>query len=347
MIDDASAPPRYLARADFDCLIEALSARGYRVIGPRVEDGAIVYDELGASDELPSGWGDEQEAGHYRLRRRGDDALFGYNVGPTAWKRFLHPPRVKLLEAVRDADGALSFSAMRAQAPQQALLGVRACELAAIAVQDRVLNGDAHVDPHYAARRASLFVVAVNCAQSAPTCFCVAMATGPRAGTGYDLVLTELVAEAEHGFLLESGSAAGAELVEELPTRAASAGEIAAAGAAIEHAAATQRRSMDTDGIRDALYDNLEHPRWDDVATRCLTCANCTMVCPTCFCTTVEDTTDLSGDHAERWRRWDSCFTLDFTHLHGGPARASTRSRYRQWLTHKLAGWHDQFGESG
>ncbi len=35
--------------------------------------------------------------------------------------------------------------------------------------------------------------------------------------------------------------------------------------------------------------DTLEHSRWDDVAARCLTCGNCTMVCPTCFCSTVED----------------------------------------------------------
>jgi len=71
------------------------------------------------------------------------------------------------------------------------------------------------------------------------------------------------------------------------------------------------------------------------------------MVCPTCFCSTVEDTTDLSGLHAERWRKWDSCFTLDFTYIHGGSIRREGASRYRQWITHKLAHWHDQFGSSG
>ena len=80
---------------------------------------------------------------------------------------------------------------------------------------------------------------------------------------------------------------------------------------------------------------------------RCLTCGNCTMVCPTCFCTTTEDVTDLTGDHAERWRHWDSCFDLDFSYLHGGPCAPRARSRYRQWLTHKLGTWHDQFGSSG
>ena len=347
MSNAASAGPRYLERADFDRLLEALAARGYTVIGPRVEAGAIVYDELATSAELPIGWGDEQDGGRYRLRRRGDAALFGYNLGPATWKRFLHAPRVKLLEAVRDADGRLRFERVPAPQPRRAFLGVRACELAAIGVQDRVLVGGEHVDPHYAAQRESLFLVAVNCGQAAATCFCASMQTGPRAHSGHDLALTELIDAQRHAFLVEAGSVAGAELLEELPTRAASADEVASATAAVTRAATGQVRHMEQAGIRDALYDELEHPRWHDVANRCLSCANCTMVCPTCFCTTVEDVTDLSGDHAERWRRWDSCFTLDFTHLHGGPARTSAKSRYRQWLTHKLAGWHDQFGESG
>ena len=106
-------------------------------------------------------------------------------------------------------------------------------------------------------------------------------------------------------------------------------------------------RELDTTDIRELLYRNYEHPRWDEVAERCLACGNCTMVCPTCFCTTVEDVTDLAGEHVERHQRWDSCFTIDYSHIHGGAVRGSTRSRYRQWMTHKLATWIDQFGSSG
>jgi ferredoxin len=106
-------------------------------------------------------------------------------------------------------------------------------------------------------------------------------------------------------------------------------------------------RSLDTDGIRDLLFSNLEHPRWQQVADRCLSCANCTLVCPTCFCSSVSDVADLSGDHASRERQWASCFTLEHSQMHGGNARPTVASRYRQWLTHKLAGWIDQFGSSG
>ena len=106
-------------------------------------------------------------------------------------------------------------------------------------------------------------------------------------------------------------------------------------------------RALDTGNIQGLLYENAEHPRWEQVAQRCLTCGNCTMVCPTCFCTTVEDTTNLAGDQAARTRRWDSCFSLDFSYIHGGPVRSSTRARYRHWITHKFAAWIDQFGSSG
>ena len=112
-------------------------------------------------------------------------------------------------------------------------------------------------------------------------------------------------------------------------------------------AAERMGRSLDPTDLRGLLARNLEHPRWDDVATRCLSCTNCTLVCPTCFCSSVEDVTDLAGEGAERNRVWDSCFSVDHSYIHGGSIRPSGRSRYRQWLTHKFGTWHDQFGTSG
>jgi ferredoxin len=127
----------------------------------------------------------------------------------------------------------------------------------------------------------------------------------------------------------------------------ASAADVAEAQAAVQSAKARMGRQMPALDIRELLRESRESPHWADVAERCLTCGNCTMVCPTCFCTTTEDTTDLTGDHAERWQHWASCFELDFSYLHGGGVRLSGASRYRQWITHKLSTWHDQFGGSG
>ena len=77
-----------------------------------------------------------------------------------------------------------------------------------------------------------------------------------------------------------------------------------------------------------------------------MACGNCTLVCPTCFCATVQDTTDVSGT-VERDREWASCFDVEHSYLHGGSVRETTRARYRQWMTHKLSTWWDQFGTSG
>jgi ferredoxin len=173
------------------------------------------------------------------------------------------------------------------------------------------------------------------------------METGPRADRGFDLALTEVLDGDGHRFLVEVGTDQGAELVAELPTRPAAEPDERGAQEAVERAASQQTRRLDITDIRDLLLGNLEHPRWDEVADRCLSCGNCTQVCPTCFCTTVEDVTDLAGQEAEHVRVWDSCFSLEHSYVHGGSVRASTRSRYRQWMTHKLATWIDQFGTSG
>jgi ferredoxin len=336
-------PVRVLHRRDFQQLLNALVDRGYRIVAPTVRDGAIVYDEIHAVSDLPEGWADRQDGGTYRLERRHDAALFGYTVGPHSWKKFLFPPRTRLWQADRQPDGFTLRPEPLAAAPY-AFLGVRSCELHAIAIQDNVFMD---TDPQYRAHRERAFLIAVNCGQAGGTCFCVSMKTGPRAESGFDLALTEIVEHGRHAFTVESGSERGREVLEMLPTAEAGAVDLEAAARCTERAVQQMGRAMDPTGVPELLARNLEHPRWDEVASRCLACANCTMACPTCFCSTVEDTTDLTGDHAERWRSWDSCFTMDFSHVHGGSVRTSTKARYRQWLTHKLSTWFDQFGTSG
>jgi len=342
-----------LDRNSLDALFDVLKRRGFNLVGPTVHDGAIVYDALASTADLPVGWTDEQEGGRYRLKKRDDEALFGYVVGPQSWKKFLFRPAVRLWQARRDGDGLRMIPENEAP-PKWAFIGVRSCELHAIAVQDKVFIGGPAPDPSYRAQREDLFVIAVNCGQAGGTCFCVSMNTGPKATAGYDLVLTEILEPAQtpdgagrHYFVAEAGTERGAEVLRGVPQTEATGAEKAAAERIVEMTAAQMGRTLDTTDIKNLLYRNFEHPRWDEVATRCLTCANCTMVCPTCFCSTVEDVADLAGEHAERWRKWDSCFTMDFSFVHGGTVRSSVKSRYRQWMTHKLATWIDQFGTSG
>jgi formate hydrogenlyase subunit 6/NADH:ubiquinone oxidoreductase subunit I len=327
-------------------LLAALRRRGYLVVGPTLRDGAIVYDELDSTADLPVGWTDEQDGGTYRLKQRSDRALFGYAVGPHSWKKYLLPPAIRLWQAQRQGSNVQIVPEQEAP-PKLAFIGVRSCELHAIAVQDKVFVQGPYVDPAYQGRREAVCIIAVNCGQAGGTCFCVSMKTGPEATFGFDLALTEVLNTTQHFFVVEVGTPLGAELLQDVPHQPATAEARQAAAAIVAQTATQMGRALDTSDIKSLLYRNYEHPRWDEVAARCLTCANCTMVCPTCFCTSTEDVTDLTGEHAERWRKWDSCFNVDFSYIHGGSVRSSPMARYRQWLTHKLATWIDQFGTSG
>jgi sulfhydrogenase subunit beta (sulfur reductase) len=336
-----------LEASDFQHLLDALAERGYEVMGPTLEDGQLIYGKISQVTNLPIGWTATQEAGTYRLEKRGDQAFFGFAVGQQSWKQFLFPPHQTLWQAEKQGSG-FRIIPQPEEVPRYAFLGVRACELAAMEVQDRVFLKGPHVDPVYQARREQAFIIAVNCAhQDKGTCFCASMGTGPRVTSGYDLSLTEVLHGDEHFFVAEPGTKRGADILQAVPQRAATKAEVDAATQAVAAIAGNMGRELDTAGIKNLLYGNYEHPRWDEVAARCLNCGNCTMVCPTCFCHTLEDSLDLSGQGAERRRQMDVCFTVDFSYLHGGSIRTSPKSRYRQWLTHKLATWIDQFGCSG
>jgi len=342
----AKAGPFVLARDGLHDLIQALKSQGYTPVGPVVQDGAIVLDEIDSADDLPWGWTDDQEAGRYRLAHEHHPSAFHFTQGPQSFKKYLYPPEVRLWRASKNGNG-FTVEEDRPPAPRYAFLGVRACDLAAIDVLDRVFDRSDHPDPTYQARRHDALFVAVNCATAGGTCFCVSMDTGPKAKSGFDLALTEVVDEPRHDFVIEVGSERGRDVLAGLAVTPADEHDVSAAARVSERTMGMMGRSLDTDGLAERLSQNIDHPHWNKVAERCLTCANCTMVCPTCFCSTVDDRLDLDGAHAERWRHWDSCFTLDFTFTAGGAIRQGGASRYRQWLTHKLSTWVDQFDTFG
>ena len=327
-------------------LIQVLIRKGYDVIGPTIRDGAILYDHISSEKDLPTGWTDEQQGGKYQLKRRSDNAIFGYALGPHAWKKFLFPPSTRLWQAQR-GKGSFQIFPEERKPSKLAFLGVRACELHAMKIQDRVFLVGQFVDPSDKSSREDVFVVAVNCSQAGGTCFCDSMETGPKAASGYDLALTEVLQDSQHFLLAHVATKTGADILAEIPSEPAGEAQIAAANGVVQETAQHMGRTLQTSGLKELLCRNLENPRWDAVADRCLRCANCTLVCPTCFCSTIEDLTDLSGRQAERIRKWDSCFATDFSYLHGGSVRATPRAKFRQWMMHKFAYWYDQFGTSG
>jgi sulfhydrogenase subunit beta (sulfur reductase) len=343
---NATPKPMVLKPDGISALIDLLKKQGYCTIAPQVRNGAIVLEEIEKGTDLPIGWQDSQDGGKYHLKHTKAKTIFGFNHGPHSWKRWLHSSGLCLWKAKSDGT---DFKVQVAHEKQSkyAFIGVRSCELRAIEIQDNVFLNSQYKDSYYQRHREGNFIVAVNCSRGGGTCFCVSTDSGPRVKSGYDLVLTEVHSGSTHHFLVEVGTKRGAEVIANLPTTQAENAQIDQAAGIVTEAARQMGRVLETRDIKQLLYRNLEHPRWAEVASRCLTCGNCTLVCPTCFCTTVEDVTDLTGTEAERWRRWDSCFTMDFSYIHGGSVRTSHGMRYRQWLTHKLASWQDQFGSLG
>ena len=333
-----------ILREDLDELVQALRSKGFTVIGPVVRDGVIVLDSIESAAELPAGWTDEQAPGRYRLISN-DGAVFAHTVGADSWKRFLNPPEASLYRIAADGK-SFTVPERTVSETKYAFIGVRPCDLAAIGILDKVFADGPMADPDYVARRSRTFVVAVQCGGVADSCFCTSMNSGPRAGTGFDLALTE-IPDATHRFFVQTGSANGRGMLNAVKHRAAEPVDEEAARAVWDQTVRKVSRKLDTNGLPEALTRGTENGVWQSTAAPCLACGNCTMVCPTCFCCTFEDSADLSGQIAERRRKWDSCFSLSFSYIHGGSVRSSLAARFRQRIMHKLAWWHDQFGTSG
>lgn len=331
----------FLTAAGLEQLIRVLQADGYQTVAPVEQDGAVLWSPISSVADLPKGRREEQQPGSYRLSET-HSAYFGINHGFQSLKSLTFKARQSLVRFTKDEDG-IHFEASEPQTGKVAVIGARACDVAALQVQKKVFEPTDFPDPYFKAAREKMLIVAVNCTFAQATCFCASMNTGPQAKNGFDLALTEIGT----GFLLECGSKAGEAIISQLHLCLADQSQQQQAADLIQACAESQSRSLTDAPLTDLLTCHRNHPHWQVVADKCLSCGNCTMVCPTCFCHTVEEVPDLSGESSERVRLWDSCFSPEHGYIHGKNMRPTTRERYRMWMTHKLTTWHHQFGSSG
>ncbi len=356
----ATARSSTVGIAGLQRLLDIVIEGGYDVFGPVVRDGAIVVRPLQSIDDLPLGATTTATPGHVELQERDDRARFGWALPAQSWKPLVHPPRVRTMTMQQSADEhTVSVEVAGRRSRRQAFFGMRPCELAALERLDTVLiDRPPTPDPTYVGLRSDAFLVVVNCGWPADTCFCTSMDTGPHVdgrSVAHDLEITELVdpanAAADPQYVLRSISARGRAVVDQLaddgfgspPTNGDDAAVDSCRAAATDHIG----RRLDAAAMRERYESAHDAEAWAEIAETCLACGNCTAVCPTCFCTTIDDIGDLTGRQVDRWRSWESCFSLEFSRLGSHSVRSSLASRYRQWMTHKLGSWHDQFGESG
>ena len=337
--------PWFLARANLGVLIDLLREDGQHRHRP---DGRWTAPSSTARSgpwtTCPPGSATSSRPATTAWSSVGDRRVFDYAVGPLSPKRWTFPPVVPLNVGRRDGK-AVSFEPAPIDPPALAFLGVRACELAALGIQDRVFLGGPYTDEDYRARRRNALVIAVNCTTAASTCFCTSMGTGPEVARR----LRHRAHRARRGLPAPRRHARRARTSWRGMPRPGRRRRPAVPG---RRGGRQGRRDDGRPGARPAgLHDRLlaqfDSPRWAKIAERCLSCANCTMVCPTCFCSSVTQRSDLDGDVSTSERVWDFCFTAGFAKVAGGNFRSRPRDRYRQWLTHKFATWVDQFGTFG
>ncbi|WP_367607106.1 4Fe-4S dicluster domain-containing protein [Legionella sp. W05-934-2] len=346
MAEQTLESPLFLPHDRIDDLIAVLKQHGYRVIGPQVRDGAIIYDELAMAKHLPWGWRDIQQPGSYQLKQLNTKRAFAFSVGTQGLKPFLFKPYETVWRVERDKAGKLTFFPFTAEEAPIAFFGARSCDLRALAIQDKVYIYNDYPDKTYQKRRESLFLIAVNCSYSSSNCFCLSAGGSPQVHEQADLILTEI----DHGFVIETASENGFNIISLLKLPQAEKQKLTHAKEEIEKAIVMQEKRIPKDNqsvLNDILFANLDHPQWDDVAARCLSCGNCTNSCPTCFCHTQVEKPDLDGQASTHERQWDSCFNAGHSYFARQVLRNDTKSRYKQWLTHKVGSWHDQFGCSG
>jgi sulfhydrogenase subunit beta (sulfur reductase) len=328
-------------------LFEGLKG-SYRMIGPKLLDGVVVLDEIDY-DDIPAGCSDKQKPGFYRASAERAPEIFSFSPGPHSFKAFLNPP-VQQLFAFEMSKKGMTVDRTDASARPLAFFGARACDLAAIALLDKVFLDGPVQDGAYHLRRRDLFIVAVNCLSPGENCFCASMGTGPEVTHGFNIALTEI----GDSFLVETAGDAAVKVIGGIMYERAEDPEIEEKKSRLSACKAGITKTLKTGDLPGIIYRNMEHPRWEEIARRDLACGNCTMVCPTCFCNSSFDrlsVASISGNHGGysgvRVRSWDSCFSRNFARVHGGNFRPSRRARYRHWMTHKLAYWIEQFGAPG
>ncbi len=328
-----------------DRLLDLIKSEGYNIIGPVVEDGAVKKGTIKSINDLPQGYTDSQAPGSYTLTYdENNKELFSWAVGPTSFKDYFFPPKQVLFSGKISKD-KVTLVQVDAKVSKTCFFGMRPCEVAGMSVLKNVMMGGQYQDPVAADMSQNVLVVATECGFPAETCFCSSFGSGPMASENFDLVITEIT-NGDNRYLIRSGSDTGYQLLEKLDLQSASPQDFSERDRIIANSTSQMTRSIDTGTVGGLLAENINSPHWAEIAKRCLSCGNCTLVCPTCFCASFEHSNGLSDDF-EVTKRWDSCFDTEHSYIHGGYVRSSTSSKYRQWMTHKLSTWVDQFGEMG
>ncbi len=242
-------------------------------------------------------------------------------------------PQSENLYRCESDDGKLSVTPEKHRETPFVVFGMKACDVRAVAVLDKVFLSEP-VDTFYAARREKGTIVSLACGKPESSCFCGSFRIDCAAPEG-DVAtwLTE-----EHLYWLPQ-SAKGKALTAQLAALLEECGEEAVSVEKGRIHAICSRLPLKDLSLANwgtaAAQKNFDSPLWEVLYKPCLACGTCTFVCPTCQCYDIKDFDTGSG--VQRYRCWDSCMYSDFTMMAHGNNRTSQMQRFRQRFMHKLA----------
>ena len=296
----------------------------YQIFGPVARRSDVSFQEVSSAEMLK----------------------LDYTTTTLPPKKFFHR-REDLVEY--EAGGGFKVPELDLERPIL-LLGVHACDLNAILRQDRLFSSE-YVDPYYLRRRESSAIVALTCTDVGENCFCASLGTGPTIEEGYDLLLTDLGGS----YLVEVGTDRGREMIQGLALRDASGADLAEKERRVKEVLAKFKKSIRMEGLAELASNSPDHEVWTLIGEKgglagcfpCLSCGNCSMVCPTCYCYEVADIPDLSFEAGVRSRELDSCQVLEYAAVAlGGNFRSDRKSRVRHWMMCKFGAAGGQINSS-
>ncbi|MBS7611619.1 4Fe-4S dicluster domain-containing protein [Candidatus Bathyarchaeota archaeon] len=293
---------------DLQRLLDEFTKHGYTVYGPIVKGKSWVFSKVSSIREL--------------------DLNYTRTILPP--KKLLHPVKNRIFDFKLN-DGFEVFESCNVK--NIVIFGIHPCDLRAIEKLDEFFSQHPE-DVCYEARRKRTLIVGLTCNAVDEKCFCNSLGTGPEASTGFDILITQI---SDGFFLVEVGSSKGLDILKTLDLAEAKPEHFEAKRKHIEHLKSSFTKTADFEGLATLAKDKLDHKIWVETAERCLSCGNCSMVCPVCYCFDLYDSLDLTLKEGVRIMELDSCQLLEYAEVAlGGNFRKERSQRLRHWLLCKF-----------
>jgi sulfhydrogenase subunit beta (sulfur reductase) len=302
---------------NLDCFLTETSSFG-ELWGPNKKDGKFIYGKIDDRNEL----------------------YLGDQIPMIPPKKLFQPPTFDMFRFT-EKEFAPNYDWIK----DRVLFGIHPCDIHGLMILDKFFS-QTPADPYWTKSRQKTIIIGYSCI---PCESCLCKSTGTDiVHEGFDLFFTDL----EDFYLVWVGSSVGDDMTKVRQDIFQEKVEKDDIKKYFEW-----RTKRDSCFVKDFEFKNLPDMMelsyaskvWDGFGDKCLSCGQCTMVCPTCNCYDAWDQIELSPEFkGSRVRRWDSCMFGDYSSVAGGQNfRGKRPDRLKLWYTHKLRAYESEADRPG